>query len=423
MTDETCKSGCSQDSCSSGSCGHGEVEENLDEFLENQMLADRLDKIDHKILVMSGKGGVGKSTVAVNLAVTLSLSGYSVGLLDVDIHGPSIPRLLKLDGKKVEIRAGQILPLAASENLKVMSIGFLLQNRDDALIWRGPMKMGIIKQFLKDVEWGKLDYLVIDSPPGTGDEPLSICQLIPNLTGAVIVTSPQELSLSDVRKSITFCRQLKLPMLGVVENMSGFACPHCGKVTDIFSTGGGEKMASQMSVPFLGRVPIDPRVCLAGDAGEPYVYHYAKTEAAQALEKIAEPILKATQTPKEPSPVSRAERTKTMRIAVPVTGGRLAMHFGHCDQFAIFDVDPTTEKILNQDLVAAPAHEPGLLPRWLGEKGVQQIICGGMGARAQELFSQRQIAVITGASGEEPEAVIRAYLDGSLATGENVCDH
>jgi len=205
--------------------------------------------------------------------------------------------------------------------------------------------------------------------------------------------------------------------------MSGFACPHCGKVTDIFSTGGGEKMASQMSVPFLGRVPIDPRVCLAGDAGEPYVYHYAKTEAAQALEKIAEPILKATQTPKEPSPVSRAERTKTMRIAVPVTGGRLAMHFGHCDQFAIFDVDPTTEKILNQDLVAAPAHEPGLLPRWLGEKGVQQIICGGMGARAQELFSQRQIAVITGASGEEPEAVIRAYLDGSLATGENVCDH
>jgi len=207
--------------------------------------------------------------------------------------------------------------------------------------------------------------------------------------------------------------------------MSGFVCPHCGQVTDIFSKGGGEKMAAEMSVLFLGRVPIDPRVSLAGDAGEPYVYHYAKTEAARALEKIAEPILKLTQsqTKNQPCLEIQEERTETMRIAIPVTGGKLAMHFGHCEQFAIFVVDLTEGKILNQDLLAAPEHEPGLLPCWLGEKGVQRIICGGMGMRAQELFTQRKITVITGAGGDEPEAVAQAYLVGSLVTRENVCDH
>ncbi|MDO9541428.1 MAG: Mrp/NBP35 family ATP-binding protein, partial [Kiritimatiellia bacterium] len=205
-------------------------------------MQERLEQIKHKIIVLSGKGGVGKSTVAVNVAVSLTLAGKRVGLLDVDIHGPSIPKMLDLEDTRISVRDEIMLPVE-KDGLKVMSIGFLLQNRDDAVIWRGPMKMGVIKQFLKDVDWGELDYLVIDSPPGTGDEPLSVCQLVKNADGAVIVTTPQDVATNDVRKSINFCRQLNLPVLGVVENMSGFVCPKCGELTAIFKTGGGERMA------------------------------------------------------------------------------------------------------------------------------------------------------------------------------------
>ena len=173
-----------------------------------------------------------------------------------------------------------------------MSMGFLLAEEDDAVIWRGPMKMTVIKQFLEDVEWGQLDYLLIDSPPGTGDEPLSVCQLIEDLDGAVIVTTPQEIALADVRKSINFCHKLKLPVLGVVENMSGFVCPKCGEVTDIFKSGGGQRMAEEMKVPFLGRIPIDPQIAQACDDGKPYIYHYNKTETAKAFEKAIQPIVK-----------------------------------------------------------------------------------------------------------------------------------
>lgn len=246
--------------------------------------------IRHKIIVLSGKGGVGKSTVAVNLAVSLALAGKKTGLLDVDIHGPSVPKMLQLDAANVQASDGAIQP-AETAGLKVMSIGFLLQDRDDAVIWRGPMKMGVIKQFLKDVNWGELDYLVIDSPPGTGDEPLSVCQLIKDADGGVIVTTPQDVATADVRKSIKFCNHLKLPVLGVVENMSGFVCPKCGEVTDIFKSGGGQKMAEDMNVPFLGRVPIDPAIGEACDSGKPFVSNYSKTETAHAFEKIIAPLL------------------------------------------------------------------------------------------------------------------------------------
>jgi Mrp family chromosome partitioning ATPase len=183
-----------------------------------------------------------------------------------------------------------MLPVETA-GLKVMSIGFLLQNRDDAVIWRGPMKMGLIKQFLKDVAWGELDYLIVDSPPGTGDEPLSVCQLVKNPDGAVIVTTPQDVATADVRKSITFCRKLGLPVLGVIENMSGFVCPHCGTVTDIFKTGGGERMAREMGVPFLGRIPIDPAIGEACDAGRPFVEGDRPTETTKAFQRIIAPIL------------------------------------------------------------------------------------------------------------------------------------
>ena len=259
------------ESCSSKTCSAKEKQnhETTEEFMERQELTQKMCAIKHKILVLSGKGGVGKSTVAANIATALSRSGNKVGILDIDIHGPSIPTLFGIEN--ATLRPGEkkdsMLPIEITENLKAMSIGFLLQHRDDALIWRGPMKIGVIKQFLKDVEWGDLDYLIADLPPGTGDEPLSMCQMIEGLDGAVVVTTPQEMALADVRKSINFCKKLNLPILGVVENMSGFRCPKCGDVTDIFKKGGAEEMCKEMDVPFIGRIPITPEIVIGADSG------------------------------------------------------------------------------------------------------------------------------------------------------------
>jgi len=264
--------------------GHGNMHDAEDE----RKLQERMRRIRHKVLVLSGKGGVGKSTVAVNLAVRLADAGKRVGLLDVDIHGPSVPKMLGLENAPVAADSAVLHPVALGR-LSVMSIAFLLQSRDDAVIWRGPMKMGVVRQFLQDVEWGDLDFLVVDAPPGTGDEPLSVCQLMPDADGAVVVTTPQEVALTAVRKSITFCNKLSIPVLGVVENMSGFVCPHCGTLTEIFGSGGGEEMAQRMGVPFLGRIPIDPSVREAGDAGKPRTDGGAA--AARAFDRALGPIL------------------------------------------------------------------------------------------------------------------------------------
>jgi predicted Fe-Mo cluster-binding NifX family protein len=308
--------------------------------------------------------------------------------------------------------------------LKIMSIGFLLRESDDAVIWRGPMKANVIRQFLKDVEWGELDYLVIDSPPGTGDEPLSVCQLAAPLEGAIVVTTPQDVATADVRKSITFCRQLKLPVLGVVENMSGFVCPKCGEVTDIFKTGGGERMASEMGVPFLGRVPIDPAVGEACDDGTPFVYHYSKTETAKAFERIATPVLMLSDKDVQ-GPIQDTNNTKEnkMKIAIPVAEGKLCMHFGHCEQFALVDVDEKTKKVAGTQMLTPPAHEPGVLPRWLHEQGANVIIAGGMGQRAQTLFADNGIKVVVGAPAGAPSDLVASYLAGTLQSGANACDH
>ncbi len=261
---------------------------------EERMLRENLGRIKNKVVVLSGKGGVGKSTVAVNMAAALAARGLKVGLLDVDIHGPSVPKLMGLEGSRLEASvSGMLLPVETNGGIRVMSIGFMLESADSAVIWRGPLKYGVIKQFLKDVTWGDLDVLVIDSPPGTGDEPLSVCQLIEKPTGAVVVTTPQDVAITDVRKSISFCRQLNMPVLGVVENMSGFVCPHCGKETPIFKNGGGEAMAKEMGVPFLGRVPIEPHIAENGDAGKPFGGGSEKATAAhRAFESIVENIMK-----------------------------------------------------------------------------------------------------------------------------------
>ncbi|HNS81483.1 MAG TPA: iron-sulfur cluster carrier protein MrpORP [Kiritimatiellia bacterium] len=395
-------------------------EGNLGQFLEEQQMRERLDRIRHKILVMSGKGGVGKSTVAVNLAVSLSLAGHKVGLLDVDIHGPSIPKMLRLEDAKVQEVEGALQPVDAA-GLKVMSIGFLLKNRDDAVIWRGPMKMNVIRQFLKDVDWGDLDFLIIDSPPGTGDEPLSVCQLVKPLDGAVVVTTPQNVALADVRKSIRFCHQLSIPVLGVVENMSGFVCPHCSTVTEIFKSGGGEKMAAEMTVPFLGRIPIDPAVGESCDGGEPFIYHYGSTATARSFDRMAAPILALMDS--AAGPQTETKKENIMKIAIPLAEGKLCAHFGHCEQFALVDADVGSKKIRSTSHLKPPAHEPGVLPRWLHEQGANAIIAGGMGQRAQSLFESNGIQVVVGAPADTPENLVTAFISGTLKSGENVCDH
>ncbi|MEG2076846.1 MAG: Mrp/NBP35 family ATP-binding protein, partial [Victivallaceae bacterium] len=215
-----------------------------------------------------------------------------VGLLDVDIHGPSVPTMLNLTEERLAAKNDKMLPVRIGE-LKVMSIGFLLREQDDAVIWRGPMKMGVIKQFLTEVEWGELDYLVIDSPPGTGDEPLSVCQMVGENSGAVIVTTPQQVAAADVAKSLNFCKQLNLPVWGLIENMSSFICPHCGEVTEIFSNGGGEALAKRFEVPFAGKLPIDPQICVNGDSGKPFTESCRESASAKAFQAALENILKA----------------------------------------------------------------------------------------------------------------------------------
>lgn len=419
-------SSCDEDGCSAKA---RRPDEQHSDYIDRQQLTRRMCGIRHKIIVLSGKGGVGKSTVAVNLAVSLSMEGQRVGLLDIDIHGPSVPRLLKLEGKQIQSDGSALVPVDFSENLKVMSIGFLLQERDAAVIWRGPMKYGVIKQFLKDVQWGELDYLIIDSPPGTGDEPLAVCQLIENPEGAIVVTTPQELAILDVRKSITFCKQLNVPVLGVIENMSGFLCPKCGELTEIFKRGGAERMATEMGVPFLGRIPIDPLVVAACDAGAPFADFYQGTETEIMFRRAIQPILgrdttDVTSVECSQSPgIEKRRGDGHMRIAIPTAGGRLSAHFGHCETFALIDADPETKTIVGKEMAPAPEHQPGLLPRWLAERGANVIIAGGMGMRAQNLFSEQNIKVVVGAPAEDPETIVNDYLSGNLKTGDNICDH
>lgn len=279
------------DECPRDGCSAKEryADERPQDFAERQAIRRRLCRIRHKVLVLSGKGGVGKSTVAVNLAAAWSLAGLRVGLLDVDIHGPSVPTMLHRERAQLETEDDALLPVEIGD-LKIMSIGFLLRHEDDAVIWRGPMKMGVIKKFLKDVAWDDLDILVIDCPPGTGDEPLSVAQLIPDADGAIVVTTPQAVALADVRRSIDFCRQLKLPVLGVVENMSGFTCPQCGACVALFKQDGGERMAEESGVPFLGRIPIDPAIVEACDAGQVYINHMTGQPVIEAFGRVAKAV-------------------------------------------------------------------------------------------------------------------------------------
>jgi Mrp family chromosome partitioning ATPase len=257
-----------------------------------RMLKEKLSHIEHKLMVMSGKGGVGKSTVAANLAVSFARKGYEVGILDADVHGPNIPKMLGLDQARLIGTDQGMLPVPLYPNLKVLSMAFLLPNADSPVVWRGPLKHGVFQQFLGEVEWGELDYLIVDLPPGTGDEPLSIAHLIGQVDGSIIVTTPQEVALLDSRKAVIFSQMVHVPVVGIVENMSGFLCPHCGKEINLFKVGGGEKAARELKVPFLGRIPLDPEIVQNCDQGKPFVAVHPNSPAAKAFGEITERIEK-----------------------------------------------------------------------------------------------------------------------------------
>ncbi|OPX79877.1 MAG: antiporter inner membrane protein [Methanosaeta sp. PtaB.Bin087] len=280
---EECDANC--ESCKSrGTCPDPRKEMDV----ELRAVSFRMERVKHKIMIASGKGGVGKSTVAVNLARALQARGFRVGVLDADITGPSTAKLLGVEKARLQAGPGGIEPVD-SKGLKVISMAFALSGPDSAVVWRGPMKMAAIKQFLSDVNWGDLDFLIIDLPPGTSDEPLSVVQLLPDLTGAVIVTTPQEVALLDSRKAVNMAKSMKVPILGIVENMSGLRCPHCGELIEIFKTGGGERAAEELSVPFLGAIPLDPEVAPLGDEGIAFVEK--GTAAMESFEKVVDGIL------------------------------------------------------------------------------------------------------------------------------------
>jgi len=260
---------------------------------QEQRLKTQMSKIKHKIAVISGKGGVGKSTVTVNLAAAFALQGHKnkVGVLDADIHGPCVPKMLGLKGQKIIGGPdGTLFPVSGQQGIKVVSMDFLLPNDEAPVIWRGPLKMRIIQQFLADITWGELDFLLVDLPPGTGDEPLSVMQLIPDIDGVIIVTMPSEVSQAVVKKAITFAKQLGVPVIGIIENMSSFVCPECGATLNIFKTGGGKKVAEDLSVPYLGKIPIDPAICVDSDSGTPFVAGNKESPTVKAFTEIVTKI-------------------------------------------------------------------------------------------------------------------------------------
>ncbi len=292
-------------SCDSGSCGSADAKI----AQQDMAITSSLGRIKHKILVMSGKGGVGKSTVSVNLALGLANRGYKVGLMDVDLHGPDICRMLNLTDRLMEADVkedGLLPPMQVGENLKVISLEYMMEDRDAPVIWRGPMKVQAIRQFVADMAWGDLDYLIIDAPPGTGDEPLTVAQTIPDAC-AIVVTTPQKIALADVRKSLNFCKQLEMDVVGMVENMSGFVCPNCSETVEIFKSGGGEKTAADFNLKFLGKVPIDPRIVSGGDDGTPFLSSDNDSPATSAFTTVIENVEKALANKKVELPMADNE--------------------------------------------------------------------------------------------------------------------
>jgi ATP-binding protein involved in chromosome partitioning len=366
---------------------------------EEKALCRTLAQIRHKILVMSGKGGVGKSSVAVSLALSLARAGHKVGLMDVDIHGPNVLRMLGLK-EPFDLTSAQFkVPPELFHNLKVISVEAVMRDREIAIIWRGPLKHQLIRQFLTEIQWGFLDYLVIDAPPGTGDEPMSVAQTIPEAK-AVIVTTPQEISLADVRKSIDFCRKINLEIVGLVENMSGYHCPHCGKDLPLFRQGGGARTAQAANIPFLGSLPFDPQVVEAADQGKVTELDADKSPFFQALR----PIVNYVATVLPPHPVREPGE---LRFAIPLEDGKVAAAPTKAAQFALITVK--NGAIVNQETLPKPDLDPVNFPVWLENLGVSHL-AGKMNEAATGLLKRKGIEVIAPGPDQTPEQLVESQL-------------
>jgi MinD-like ATPase involved in chromosome partitioning or flagellar assembly/predicted Fe-Mo cluster-binding NifX family protein len=354
----------------------------------------------------------------VNLAVGLALAGKKVGLLDVDVHGPSVPRLLSLAGADPHMEPGGMEPVPWGRNLGVMSLGFLLKDPEQAVVWRGPVKGGLIRQFLADVFWGELDFLVVDCPPGTGDEPMSVLQFLGPAARAVIVTTPQAVAVDDVRRSVSFVRLMGNPLLGLVENMSGFVCKHCGQVEDIFASGGGEKLAQEMGADFLGRIPLDPELVRSADQGYPLLKVDKEGHAAKALLAVVDRLLALDAARPDASAATPPELPDqgAVRIALPLDGAMLSENPAACKRFLLVDVDKTAQAAATEPRDDFPT-APGLWAGWLADQGVNVLLARGLSAADQAACAARGVAVAQPPAGS-PDAALDAYLSGALGSGQ-----
>ncbi|KPJ69312.1 MAG: hypothetical protein AMJ45_00550 [Syntrophobacter sp. DG_60] len=376
------------------------------------MVRQSLKRIKNKIMVLSGKGGVGKSTVAICLAIDLAGRGYNTGILDVDLHGPSIPKMLGISGLFDINPAQLIIPKAITKNLSAVSIEYLLVDKNQAVIWRGPLKHSAIAQFIGQVTWGDLDYLVIDSPPGTGDEPLSIAQLIPDAK-AVIVTQPQEISLADIRKAIAFCNQVEMEPIGIVENMSGLICPHCEKKIYIFKSGGGEKTALITGLPFLGALVFDPAVVDASDAGR--LVEYTSDEKGpynQDFKKITDNVIKRIEETKvEPISIEDMRKRRWIRIAIPLFKDKVAPILPQADEMAVFSV---VEGEIKESARMKPEGKHIISPADIKNLKVNLVIVKDIKEKAKYVFNRYKIGVVSNAPDLPPEKLVEEFLAGRL---------
>jgi ATP-binding protein involved in chromosome partitioning len=370
-----------------------------------------LEQIRYKLLVMSGKGGVGKSSVAVSLALALARRGFTVGLMDIDLHGPDVLRMLGL-GKPLGLTFGQFnLPPDLYHNLKIISIEAMMKDREAAVIWRGGLKHKVIRQFFTEIDWGPLDFLVIDSPPGTGDEPLTVARTIPDAK-AVIITTPQEVSLADVRKSVNFCHQLNMEILGIVENMGHIICPDCGKSVPLFKSASGGKSVRSLGLNLIGSLPFDPQVVKAADAGRLTELDTSKSPFFQALEGVVNSILTSVGQP-EPQKASSTRDPGAFIFAMPIQDGGLSLEFGQNRLFALITVKDN--KIISKVESSPPDFKPGILPAWLDRQGVTHIIAANMGVQAKKFFERKGIVVIEGKPAVSAESQVQQYLDKQIA--------
>ncbi len=380
-----------------GSCEGCELlrEERQEGQTEDYQIRWTLDQIRHKLLVMSGKGGVGKTSVAVAVALMLARRGYAVGLIDVDLHGPDVYRMLGV-GEPLDLVHGQYyLPADVARNLKLVSVEAMMKNREAAVIWRGPVKHKIIRQFLTEIQWGHLDFLVIDAPPGTGDEPLTVARAIPEVQ-AVIVTTPQEISLADVRKAIQFCQKVDMQILGVVENMGYLRCPDCGKAIPLFTSGQGSRQLQALGLPVLGSLPFDPEVVAAADEGRLTTLETSQSPFLQAMEAVVTQIVEALQQAASQTQPPAREPGTTI-FAAPVVDGNLAPQCNQNQRFLLVTVQDG--QIVNQLQVTPPDFKPGLLPHWLERQGVSHLIAAGLPENARKLFQRKGLEVIAAEAG------------------------